>query len=336
MLNLFYAEPDRDRWLPLDRYPRRLIRRIVRGKRRPGGQERVFLDLMAGLDRLNAPYRVNDYRHARRHPEELCCVLGKRHVLDDEPWHNPLLIGPCIHDHPIDDPDLFNRRRIRRILVPGPWMRRMCEPYWGETVKAWPVGIDTELWQPNAAAAKDMDFILYNKIRWDHAHREESLLQPIRAELGRRGLSFIEMRYGSYQPADYHRNLARARAMIFVCEHETQGLAYQQALAAGVPLLVWDHGGEWLDPNYHPARVRFGPISSVPYWDDRCGVKFDSAASFAPALTAFGERQGRREFAPRQYILDNLTLEKCAAAFVAHAAEAAAAPDVPPHTIMRP
>jgi len=329
-LNLFYAEPEGDRWLPLDRYPRRLIRRIVRGKRRPGGQERVFLDLMAGLDRLKAPYRVNDYRHARRHPEELCCVLGKRQVLDDEPWRNPLLVGPCIHDHPIDDPALFTRRRVRRILVPGPWMRRMCEPYWGNVVHDWPVGIDTDRWAPAANAPKSVDFILYNKIRWDHAHREATLLQPIRAELARRGLSCVEMKYGSYAPPDFQRNLARARAMIFVCEHETQGLAYQQALASGVPLLAWDHGGEWLDPNYHPQRVRFGPISSVPYWDGRCGEKFATAAEFPSSLERFAARQRSDGFAPRQYILDHLTLEKCAAAFVAHAGAAAAAPDAAP------
>mgnify|MGYP003296622018 CR=1 FL=1 len=50
VLNLFYAEPDPDRWLPFDRYPRRLLRRLIRGKPRPGGQTRVFLNLMAGLD----------------------------------------------------------------------------------------------------------------------------------------------------------------------------------------------------------------------------------------------------------------------------------------------
>ncbi|MGA8216344.1 MAG: hypothetical protein WB799_22325, partial [Candidatus Sulfotelmatobacter sp.] len=66
-LNLFYEEPDSDRWLPLDRYPRGLIRRILRGKPRPGGQTRVFLNLCAGLDKLGISYRVNDYRYIERH-----------------------------------------------------------------------------------------------------------------------------------------------------------------------------------------------------------------------------------------------------------------------------
>ena len=76
-LNLFYEEPDPDRWLPFDRHPRRLIRQLVRGPDQPGGAMRVFLNLRAGLDRLGATYRVNDYRHIRGNPSELACVIGK-------------------------------------------------------------------------------------------------------------------------------------------------------------------------------------------------------------------------------------------------------------------
>jgi len=318
-LNLFYAEPDFDRWFPLDRFPRRLVRRLLRGPARPGGQMRVFLNLKAGLDRIGVPYRINDYRYARHHPEELCCVLGKRHVLDREPWHNPLMVGPCIHNHPVDDPDLLARLDIRRILVPGDWMRKMCLPYWGDLVHAWPVGIDTELWKPDTAAPKTIDVILYNKILWDRTRREAELLGPIRAELARRKLNVIEFVNGSYRPEDYSAALLAARAMVFVCEHETQGIAYQEALSSGVPLLAWDQGGEWLDPNYHPHRVRYGPVSSVPYWDDCCGVKFSDADGFSSALDLLSTQRECGLLAPRQYILNNLTLEKCAALFVEHA-----------------
>ena len=71
MLNIFYEEPDSDRWIMFDRYPRRLVRRLWRGRPRPGGQQRIFLNLCAGLDRIGIRYRVNDYRHARRNPRQL-------------------------------------------------------------------------------------------------------------------------------------------------------------------------------------------------------------------------------------------------------------------------
>ena len=67
LLNLFYEEPDGDRWLPFDRYPRRIVRRIVRGRTRPGGQKRVFLNLCAGLDRLRLPTASTTMATRARH-----------------------------------------------------------------------------------------------------------------------------------------------------------------------------------------------------------------------------------------------------------------------------
>jgi glycosyltransferase involved in cell wall biosynthesis len=320
-LLLFYAEPDEDRWLPFDRYPRRLIRRLVRGPHRPGGQMRVFLNLRAGLERIGQPFRVNDFRRARRQDGELCCILGKRGMLDHHAWPNPLLVGPCIYNHPIDDPDLLRRRRVRRLLVPGEWMRRMCEPYWGGAVHAWPAGIDTERWAP-AAESRDLDVLVYDKIRWNRPTMVPALLDPIIAELDRRKLRHAVVRYGGYDPDAYRRLLRRARRMVFLCEHETQGLACEEALASGVPVLAWDHGGAWWDPEYYPDRVVYAPVSSVPYWDDRCGERFATAAAFPATLDRFEATLAAGRYDPRAFVLEHLSLEASARQFVAHAAAA--------------
>src|SRR6185312_17559881 len=95
-VNLFYQEPDPDRWLPFDRYPRKVIRRIVRGRRQAGGAELTFIYLIAGLERLGAPYRVNAYRHLRAEPEDLACVIGKPGVLDKIPAPTPILFGTSL------------------------------------------------------------------------------------------------------------------------------------------------------------------------------------------------------------------------------------------------
>jgi glycosyltransferase involved in cell wall biosynthesis len=311
-INLFYEEPEPDRWLPFDRYPRRLIRRLVRGKPRPGGQTRVFLNLCAGLDKLGVDYRVNDYSHVRRNSDELACIIGKPHVLDLIPWQNPILFGAAVYSHPLNDPELLLRLPVRKILVPGEWMRKMCEPFWGEKVAAWPVGIDTDSWKPDLATPKEFDFLIYDKVRWGHDHYEAQLIQPIRAELLKRGLTAAEIRYGFYREEDFANMLRRCRAMIFLCEHETQGIAYQQALACGVPILAWDRGGFWQDPEFYPREVMFQPVSSVPYWDERCGLKFDGVNQFPERLTTFLLKFKAGDFCSRDYILENLTLEKAA------------------------
>jgi hypothetical protein len=320
-LNLFYEELDSDRWLPLDRYPRTVARRLLRGTPRPGGQTRLFLNLRAGLEQIGVAYRVNDYRYLRRHTEELACVVGKPHVLDKMRHGNPILFGAAVFSHPMDDPELLQRLPVKKILVPGEWMRKMCEPTYGDRVVAWPVGIDTAKWSPSSPKVKDIDVLVYDKIRWQHDSYEVSLLNPIRTELNERGLRSAELRYGFYEEMELRDLLARSRAMIFLCEHETQGIAYQQALSCGVPILAWDRGGYWQDPSYYPHKVRFEPVSSVPYWDNRCGVKFTSYASFANQLREFCDGLEEERFDPRGYILEHLTLAKCADSYIEQARE---------------
>jgi hypothetical protein len=312
MLNLFYEEPEPDRWVPLDRYPRRLVRRLLRGKPRAGGQRRVFLNLCLGLDRIGARYRVNDYRRALRHPDEVACIIGKPFVLDKVRWENPILFGAAIYSHPLDDPELPQRLPVKKVLVPGPWMKAMFEPEWGDVVEAWPVGIDTGRWRPSDPEQKAIDVLLYDKVMWNHERFESTLIEPIRTILRRSERSFREIRYGHYREEEFHQALAQCRAMIFLCEHETQGIAYQQALSCDVPILAWDCGGDWQDPAYFPHRVRFGPVTSVPYWDERCGIKFSSLEEFEANWSSFWDGVQSRSFSPREYILQNLTLEKCA------------------------
>ena len=265
MLNLFYEEPEGDRWLSFDRYPRRLIRRAVYGRPRPGGQMRVFLNLCAGLDRLGVQYRMNDYRYAKMNPDELVCIVGKPCVLDKIAWKNPILFGAAVYSHPNDDPHLVQRLPVKKVLVPGPWMKEMCKPYWGSAVDAWPVGIDTDKWRPSEFEYKVIDVLLYDKVRWEHDNYEASLIEPIRAVLRKHGRSFREIRYGFYLEEEFLNALQECRTMVFLCEHETQGIAYQQALSCGVPILAWDRGGYWRDPAYYPARgeICTGNIGSL-------------------------------------------------------------------------
>jgi hypothetical protein len=312
VLRLFYDEPEGDRWLPFDRYPRRIVRRLLKGKPQIGGHQRVALNLRAGLECLGVPYRFNDYDDARRNPSELVCIIGKAQVLDKIEWKNPILFGAAVFSHPLDDPRLLERLPVRKILLPGAWMKEMWRPYWDEPVAVWPVGIDTDRWQLRGVAEKPFDVLLYDKVRWDHERYETSLIEPIRGKLRQAGRSFREIRYGSYRETDYQAALAECRTMIFLCEHETQGIAYQQALSCGVPVLAWDRGGFWQDPEFYPHRVKFAPVSSVPYWDDRCGIKFAAVEQFDDAWHRFWDEFQSGHYDPRAYILENLTLEKCA------------------------
>ncbi|MFI5158507.1 MAG: glycosyltransferase [Sphingobacteriales bacterium] len=315
-LNLFYSEPQADRWIKFDRYPRMIIRRLLRGKPRPGGVMMVAINLMKGLDKIGVDYRFNDYVYIKNHPDELACIIGKPHLLFKKKWRNPILFGAGVFSHPSDCPDLFAKYpNVQRILVPGEWMRKMFEPFYRDKVISWPVGIDTDYWRPQAGE-KQFDFLIYDKIRWEHDQFQTELIDPIVELLEQRDLSYRFIKYGNYTPSQLKTKLGQSRAVIFLCEHETQGLAYQQILATDTPILAWNRGGYWQDTEYYPHRVRYDPVTSVPYWDDRCGRTFTGADDFNLALELFTGTRAKNAYSPRAYILENLTLEKCASEYV--------------------
>jgi hypothetical protein len=317
LVNLFYEEPDPDRWFKLDRYPRRIIRRIIRGVSKPGGQGTVAVNLMKGLDKIGAPYRFNDYNYIIKHPAEVACIIGKPHVFFDKKWANPVIFGAAIYSHSIECPQLFEKYpNVKRFLVPGEWMRRMLEPDYGDKVLAWPVGIDTDEWDV-MPGQKKIDFLIYDKIRWQHDDYERSLLNPIVAVLEKYKLGYKFIRYGNYTHQQLKRDVQESKAVIFLCEHETQGLAYQQILSTDTPILAWDRGGYWQDPYYYPHKVKYQPVSSVPYWNDTCGEKFTGVEDFESSLNVFNKKLAQGAFSPRHYITENLSLEVCARRYLA-------------------
>jgi hypothetical protein len=310
-LNIFYQEPDPDRWIKYDHFPRKIIRSVLRGKPRYGGQFFVYYNLVKGLAKAGIPYRVNNFKYVNKHNNEIACVIGKDQVLYERNWKNPVVFGPSFGINPVADPDILKQYPIKKLIVPCLWLKDMFAQYGSENIEVWPVGIDTDAWMPGNTTKK-YDFLIYNKIRWDHKKMDEQLIEPIKQHLTKNNLTYTEIKYGHYKPDDLKNKLSVCRYAIFLCEHETQGIAYQQMLSSGVPLLAWDRGGYWQDPNWYPDKINFQPVSSVPYWDEYCGVKFISYNDFGINLSKFMDLASANFFKPRDYILKNLTLEKSA------------------------
>ncbi len=315
-LCLYYRpEPELDRWLPGDRFVRSVVRQLLRGQSRPGGLDKVFINLRLGLDQLGLPYTVNlPFRQLR--PDDRVAVLGRgHHCLDGYTKPNPIVAGIGLMTHPSEWPTLCTDYPVVRYLQHSEWCDAVYRPYFGERCAIWPVGIDTERWQPTAATAKTTDFLLYDKIHWSRETRDTELVAPLRTALAQQSCTFETLRYGAYEPGAFRTALSRCRAMIFLSAHESQGIAAQEAMASGVPLLAWNPGFvedperfKWKQPVIH--------ATSVPFFDARCGLKFRDAADFESQLPAFLSAQREGRFAPRDYILENLTLRRSAQHFV--------------------
>lgn len=310
----YRTEPERDRWLPGDRFVRPIVRRLLRGRARQSGVEKVFANLCLGLDRLGIAYSINMPFEELREDDRVG-VLGRgRYALEGYTRRIPIVAGIGLMTHPSEWPTLCRDFPVLKYLQHSQWTHDIYSPFFGDRCAIWPVGIDTEAWKATDTE-KDLDFLIYDKVQWDRPRREVELIQPVRDALSRRGLGFAELRYGSYDEPEYRRLLARSKAMIFLTEHESQGFAYQECLSCEVPILAWDQGW-YLDPN----RDRWGmpptPATSVPYFDSRCGETFGSGEEFETRLDHFLERLRLRQYRPRDYVLENLTLERCSGKFL--------------------
>jgi hypothetical protein len=82
-----------------------------------------------------------------------------------------------------------------------------------------------------------------------------------------------------------------------------------------VPVLAWNPGFcqdperfKWADPSI--------PTTSVPYFDMRCGRTFTDFPDFERNLPQFLDSNDRDEYRSRDYVLENLTLERSSKHFV--------------------
>jgi hypothetical protein len=325
-VHLYDLKPaDRPRWIPGDQYPRAWIRSVLRPfrGRGAGGLAKVTQNLALGLDRLGVPYQLHHKPAPAPADFPLGILNGPIPQVRALAATHAAITGVGIMDFPSQWPDLFSETRTRFHLQACEWAAAYYRPFYGDKVRIWPVGIDTEKYSP-VETPKVFDFLVYNKLRWPDEHPEKNVRAVCLATLAQKGFSFHEIVYGQYprgRENAYHALLGRSRAMLFLCENETQGIAYNEALSMDVPILAWNPQ-RWLDPNRHKHGLSDCPASSVPYWDDRCGEQFHTLAELPAALDRFQSRLKAREFHPRDYIVENLTLEKCAQHYLDLLAEA--------------
>jgi hypothetical protein len=322
---LFFEDVEADRFFGGDRLLRRGARKLYHAVTRGpaiSGFEVWFRSLRRALESAGWRVLVNQPEIARRNPTYPIGLLGYPHVLEAWDLPNPAVLGPGLFDHPALAPRLMADPRFRVYLVTCEWMRQLFARSYGDACRCWHAGIDLSAWPDLSGRPKDLDFIVYDKIRWDRARREVELLRPLRAELRRRGLSVRELRYGRYDLSEYRALLARARGLVYLAEHETQGFAYQEAMATGTPILAWDPG-LWLDP----ARSRWEPdpvpASSVPYFSPGCGERFMGPDELPGALERF--LAARASYRPRRFVEERLSMEESARAWIGAAAQAARA-----------
>lgn len=321
-LLLYFRKPAvKDRFILGDRYILPLLRKIIKGQRQ-SSLEMVFQILCKGFDLLNQPYQVNVPFH-KIHPNDKIIILGLGEgALKGYEKPNKLVAGIGLMTHPSMWLDLFQTYPVTVYLQHSEWTCAIYNKWFGSgTCKIWPAGINTQFWQPKSEATKAY-ILVYVKFLWNQEQNKEDILKPILNYLKKENIPYKTIVYGDYDINTYKELLISCKGMIFLCEHESQGLAYQEAMAMNVPIFAWDQGF-WLDPN----RFEWGeknpvPSSSVPYFDERCGDKFKNLDEFYQKFPTYYHALNAFKFTPRDYVLENLSLEKSAEKMLAIVDEA--------------
>ncbi|MCV6585600.1 MAG: hypothetical protein OIF47_08700 [Marinibacterium sp.] len=298
----------------------RYLYRTARRRQPYTGYYTAFRNLKRSLETQGVTVRVNDFAHARRHPDRPIGISGYPGVFDQVRLPNPAVFGPGFVPPPDQIEAVVARNNLRVVTLPSEWPCEIWRPVLGDAVHPLFVGIDLAAWPDRSQDSKPIDVILYDKIRWNRDARQADLLHPVEAELRRRGLRCVTLRYGHHHLAAFRDALSKARALIFLCEHETQGLAYQEAMASGVPVLAWDEGA-LIDPHQSKWAPEGLVVSSVPYFDARCGERF-RIADFPDRFDEFWARLP--EYRPRDYVADALSLEACGKRYLSLLSRAAA------------
>ncbi len=305
---LFFKAYEVDRFLPGDRYLKRLVRPLynrLHHRQKVTGFGVSFELMCKSL--AAAGYRVhrNDHALARANPDHPVGLIGGPALLETWSLPNPALLGPSIYDQPGNAPRLFDDPRFRRYVCLSDWMYDLFETGYPGRCMTWFAGIDTDAWPDLSGAPKDLDFIVYDKVLWEHDRYQAELIDPLLRELSARGLTHETIRYRFYDHETYRSLLARAKGLLFLCETETQGIAYQEAMASNVPVLAWDRG-YWADPQWKDHFATAPWASSVPFFSKACGERFTGLDDFGDRLDTF--LAARDTYRPRDYVTENLSL----------------------------
>lgn len=214
-----------------------------------------------------------------------------------------VLLGPNLFVLPTDNPTICGM--FSNFVTPSKWVKDLYEQFdimKNKNIFVWSVGIDTEEWT-ESYTEKSLDCFIYFK------NRTEQDLVFAEAICRKFNLNYKVIRYGSYQENELKDLCSKSKFAILLTGTESQGIAYMEILSSNIPCYVFDY------PYWKSDDGKWNvPASSVPYWDDRCGVK--TSKLDLKQFELFIEQVKNKTFNPRQYILENHTLEIAARKYI--------------------
>jgi hypothetical protein len=256
------------------------------------GPGKVINNLKLGLDILGIQYSENLIKY------KLNIFLSLRKEISDCDLKNTI-VGPNIGF----DNSFIQEQEYKFYIAPSKWTKDLFVEKVGlkeEKIFIWPVGIDTKKFD-DFAHKKVYDFLIYFK------RRNKNELRQITEFLNKKNQNFIIIKYGEYNDDTFIDAISKSKYGIIIDGTESQGIAIQEMMSCNLPLLVWDV--EYWNDMGDSFKC---DATSVPYFDDRCGIKFYSIEELEEKYKIFITGK----YSPREFILEKLSLEKSTSALM--------------------
>lgn len=194
-------------------------------------------------------------------------------------------------------------------IQPSKWARdvwrnnALCDNIKIETL---PFGVNTSKFSPCKSISERNNVFIYFK------RRNINELHILYDLLKRNGFTPKLFNYVTkYSEEEYINYLKDSKFGIWLDAHESQGFALEEALSCDVPLLVWNvtSMNQEYGSNYNDIKA-----TTIPYWDERCGENFTELNELNNTFEIFISKLN--DYKPRDYILENLSMDKCEKKFI--------------------
>ena len=257
------------------------------------GPHKVVDNLIKSLEQENINYAINEEKYEHNFLVQYDATAHEKHSKIEQ---DTTIIGPQVWM--FDGYGQFliqNQNYYKKIIAPSEWVKNKFITKFNlpeDKLAVWPVGIE----EFNNIREPNYDCLIYYK------RRDQSELDAVKKFLVNNGLSYRMVEYGTYGEDGFKQLVNSAKFCFLINGTESQGIAVQEIMSMGVPIIAWDIK-EWLDQG-EAYRV---PASSIPYWDERCGEVFFNINELEVTFSKFYATLD--QYDPKAFIKDNLSFE---------------------------
>jgi hypothetical protein len=231
-------------------------------------------------------------------PDLIMCPSYRKIVGTNKVIYGPQFnVFPCNNARSLDHGVYFQH---------SPWVVDAWSSLKNVPLKTFPFPINTEKFKEIKPLINREDIIFYFK------HRDPKDYDFLINKFKEKNINPIIFDYDKrYSEENYLKTLQNTKYKIVLAGHESQGFGIQEAMSCNVPLLVWNVKS--MNQEYGTNNYDDIPATTVSYWDDKCGELFYKGEEFDEAFDRFVNKLNI--YKPREFILDNLDVEKCSKIF---------------------